>query len=178
MTILIYPYSTNKGRWILLGKRRAEPKSLARTRNIAWALLFIIIVAVFYFVFAAPSGYRNQCENLPASFTIIEGGKPVEVPIGLADVEVSTTGLTLYPFTVDGYGHKTYLTPQVTHGNVLLNPLDTIQALQNTYAYSTAHFPTTQFYRGAITTDTGTIRDTLYFIERANINWVSCSVKT
>jgi len=159
-------------------KKRAKREPLERAKIIAWVLLFVIIFAVAYFVAQPFTERHNQCENLPASFTIIEEGKPVEVPIGLADVEVSTTGLTLYPFTVDGYGHKTYLTPQVTHGNVLLNPLDTIQALQNTYAYSTAHFPTTQFYRGAITTDTGTIRDTLYFIERANINWVSCSVKT
>jgi len=161
----------------LLKKRVKRDDPNKRARIVAWVLLFIIIGGAVYFV-AQPSSRHNQCENLPSSFTIMENGKPVEVQIGLADVEVSTTGLTLYPFTVDGYGHKTYETPQVAYGTVLLNPLDTIQDLKGNYVYSAAHFPTSKFYRGSITTEGGTIPDALYFIERTEVAYVNCSVRT
>ena len=155
--------------------KRDDPHK--RARIVAWVLLLIIIGGAVYFV-AQPSSRHNQCENLPSSFTIIENGKPVQVPIGLADVEVSTTGLTLYPFTVDGYGYKTYGTPQVAYGTVLLNPSDTIQDLKNNYVYSATHFPTSKFYHGSITTEGGTIPDALYFIERTEVAYVNCSVET
>lgn len=159
-----------------MGKRgnKAEPKSLTRTRTIAWILLVVIILGIGYFMAQSSTKPRNQCENLPSSFTIMEEGRPVEVPIGLADVEVSTTGLTLYPFTVDGYGHKTYGTPQVAYGTVLLNPSDTIRDLQGNYVYSATHFPTSKFYRGSIITAKGTITDALYFIERTEVAFFVC----
>ena len=156
--------------------KNVKRKSLTKARAIAWVFLFVIIIGVCYFIFQPSAQSRNQCDNLPYSFTINEGGRLVEVPVGLANLEVHVNGLVLRPFTRDAFGHVTYLTPQVASGSVLLNRLETVQDLQNVYAYSAVNFPTSQFYRGAIITETGTIQDALYYIERTEVGYTNCLV--
>jgi len=151
--------------------------SNSRVRIVFWGILLVFILAVGYFAFTSPTGWRNQCDNLSTSFTVTLGSGPMEIPVGLANIEVSVDRSILRPFTTDQFGRVTYSTPQTAFGTVLLNPLRTIQNLQNVYAYSLTRFPTTQFYRGSITTPTGYVPDALFFVERGiNISYTNCAV--
>ena len=141
-------------------------------------LLIVFVLVIGYFVVQPPTGYRNQCEKLQYSLTITEGSNHFTVRIDPANVEVFTNppALVLHPFTVDAYGHKTYSPTQGMSGRVLLNQLDTIRDLQENYAGSdVAGFPITQFYRGSITTEAGTLTDALFYIQRSSINTVNYS---
>lgn len=105
-------------------------------------------------------------------------GKTVQVQVGTANIQVTADGFTLYPYTIDTYGHTVYSMPQAASGKVFLNSLDTVKEIQSNYGYSrTMAFPTSpQIYRGTITTDTGSVTDSLYFIERTEVAYINCEV--
>lgn len=154
--------------------KRTKRDPLKRTKLFFWGFLFLVILGVAYFVFQPSTSRHNQCDSLPSSFTVTEGDRQVEIPIGTANLEVSVDTLVLRPFTRDSWGRVTYLTPEVATGTAFLNPLETVQDLRNTYDYSIAYFSTTQFYRGSITTETGHIPDALFFIVRSDVNYTNC----
>lgn len=161
--------------------KKPKRKSLTKTRAVFWVVLAAVILSVIYLATPPPINTRNQCENLSGSLPITEMGKTVNVPIDTANIEVSANGLILHPYTTDAYAHVTWLKTQGVTGRTFLNQLDDLTSFKSTYGYSATQYQTTQFYRGSIITETGTVTDALFFVEHSSIetvHWMNCVVKT